>query len=87
MRRIEPFSIGELCDALEYTRKNSYRLKRDLLQPTFYHNGKRESIITMASGETWGVDKTFMIVNPLIYYGGNSHKEVEELGCFGTSKS
>lgn len=82
LRRIEPLSIGDFCDIVGYSRKNARRLSEDLFRLTFPLNGRQQHIAAQVDGDGWGVNKKFIFVNPLVYYGGGNHKRVEEAAGF-----
>lgn len=68
---IEPYTIKEICDLLDYDKANSSRLKKQL----FSLRINEEEVIGMFEKS---LGKAF-VVNPRLYYKGNKLEDIEYL--------
>lgn len=82
LNMIEPLTIGEFCELIQYNSSNFHRLLRDYRQITFYVQNRKENFVSFIwDGITNKSDMKFY-VNPHILYAGTNYEQVKMLGKF-----
>ena len=77
---IEPMTLGEFCDAIDYHRANAKRLVQNFRIITFSCRGEQQRFCIFV----YEPEKENMriFVNPNIMYTGKHPENVETLGAF-----
>lgn len=77
--RIEPLSIGEICDIVKYDAHHSNELLDGLTKCMFNSDGESQSLCAIVQSVGNGVVGYGMFVNPRIIYNGSDYNKVEVL--------
>lgn len=77
--RIEPLSIGEICDLVKYDSHHSNELLEGLTKCMFLYDGENQSLCAIVKSSGNGVVGYGMFVNPRILYNGSDYNKVEVL--------
>lgn len=77
--RIEPLSIGEICDIVRYDSHHSNEFLNGLTKCMFLSDGESQSLCAIVQAVGNGVVGYGMFVNPRIIYNGSDYNKVEVL--------
>lgn len=82
LNNIEPLTVTDLCNLVNYDVTQSTRLIKELQSIKFNHNGNEEYLLSFVDN---GIDAPYrkkIYVNPHIIYNGSDYRRVEVLGAF-----
>lgn len=82
LEKVQPMTLGEFCDVIEYDRANSCKLFRLLFEPQFECGGKIKSAMRYVVSKDLSKNSYCMFINPRVYYAGTKLEYVEVLGQF-----
>lgn len=76
---LEPLTIGDVCDLIDYDRKNLYRLLKTFKKIRFEIGGQEVPFVRFVNN---GVDiaDSLVVVNPDVLYSGTNADAVRNLG-------
>lgn len=80
--RIEPLSISDFCDLVNYDKSNFSRLMKELKSLTFNFNDREEYLISYIDNGDNLPNSRKIFINPHIVYNGTNYHRVEILGEF-----
>ena len=81
---VQPLSVGEFCEKINYKKDNFAKLLKAYRQIVFPINGRKEYFVTYVSDGSHNRNMRFY-VNPHIVYAGSNYSKVEILGAFCNS--
>lgn len=79
---IEPLTVTDLCNLVNYDVTQSTRLIRELQSIKFIHNGNEEYLLSFVDNGTDNSNSKKIFVNPHIIFNGTDYRRVEVLGAF-----
>ncbi|MDD4698943.1 MAG: hypothetical protein PHV07_01625 [Oscillospiraceae bacterium] len=78
---IEPITMGDVCDVVGYSRSNARRLKKEMASCTVYNKRQKRDqyLVGFVSIGSRKIENNFIMINPIVYYGGSRHSDVSKL--------
>lgn len=80
--KIEPMTLGEFCDVVNYDRHNAARLCKALMSPTFTVGNREQHAVRCVLTKSMSREEYNIFINPRVYYAGTDYRKVETLGAF-----
>ena len=81
LKEIEPLTMKEFCELIDFNISNLHRLYNEYRQITFDVEGHKERFVSIVSdGARTASAKIY--INPHILYNGKHYKDIEVLGTF-----